>query len=200
MSARPERDRSGSATAHGAPAGIQVRAAVERAARRADASVIAIDGPSGAGKSSLADALAATRPGPVRVLRLDDVYPGWHGLDRGAQLARIGLIGPLAAGRAGRRPVFDWTASHRAGSVAEFPRRGRTIVEGCGAFAAVAGRRSGVLRVWLDAPDSERRARALRRDAGGFDPYWTMWDAQWRRYAARRPRATADLIVRIVGE
>ncbi|QEO15778.1 ATP-binding protein [Agromyces intestinalis] len=191
---------AGHATASGRPAGIEVRSAVERAVRDADASVIAIDGPSGVGKSSLATALAAAWPAPTRVLRLDDIYPGWHGLDRGARAAKVGVFDPLAAGRVGHRPVWDWTTSRSGGSVAERPRRGRTIVEGCGAFAAVAGRRDGVVRIWLEAPDDVRRDRALRRDAGGFDPYWPMWDAQWRRYAARRPRAAADLIVRIVGE
>ena len=45
--------------------------------------VVLIDGPSGAGKSTLADALVAhwPRPNTPQLVRMDDIYPGWDGLD-----------------------------------------------------------------------------------------------------------------------
>ena len=93
------RDRDGEPTASA------VRAAFA-ATRGIRAPLVLLDGPSGAGKSTLADALRAEWPGAAPVLvRLDDVYPGWHGLERaGDALARTlvrrrrrGEIGRLAA-------------------------------------------------------------------------------------------------------
>lgn len=183
-------------------------------ARRRAAAVIAIDGPSGAGKSTLADALAgvldAARPGGagagaagaasaaarVRVIRLDDAYPGWHGLERGAADLRHRVIAPISAGRVGWRSPWDWEAGRRRPAVPMLPLRATRIVEGCGAFAA-AGDGPRTLRVWVAAPDALRRQRALARDGGRFDPYWDVWETQWRRYAARGFAARAHLVVRV---
>ncbi|WP_350349700.1 ATP-binding protein [Agromyces sp. G08B096] len=166
--------------------------------------VVAIDGPSGSGKSTFADALVRGCPAPVDLVRLDDVYPGWHGLERGAQLAAHGLVEPWLHGRAGRAASWDW--AHSQPGAARPVRPGRAlVVEGCGAFDAVAriggrprrGAAAAVLRVWVEASDAVRKRAALDRDAGGFDPWWDVWDAQWRRYAARtRARSAADLVVR----
>lgn len=157
--------------------------------------LVAIDGPSGAGKSTLADVIVAASPGPVALVRLDEVYPGWRGLDRGAAVIADALVAPWVRGRIARVPGWDWVADV-PGPVRTIAPGCTLIVEGCGAFAATAG--ASALRIWVDAGDEDRRRAALARDRGSFDPYWEMWDAQWRRHTARTgaSAARADLLVR----
>lgn len=157
--------------------------------------LVVIDGPSGAGKSTLADALVAIWPTGVDLVRLDDVYPGWHGLSSGADLLAGELVEPWRRRRPARVPRWDWTRD--APGVVDLVRPGRDLViEGCGAFAAA--RRAPALRVWVRAGDAARKRAALERDRGAFDPYWELWDGQWRRYVARTgaSAARADLVVR----
>ncbi|WP_394552327.1 ATP-binding protein [Agromyces sp. MMS24-JH15] len=179
-----------------APAALR---AIRRAVAGGGIRIVAVDGPSGAGKSTFARALAAAWPSARPVLvRLDDAYPGWHGLERGADAVRRGLVAPIARDAVGVLARWDW-AGDRPG-----PRQGvrpghPLIVEGCGAFAATD--RLPALRVWVHAPDDVRKAAALGRDAGAFDPYWEVWDRQWRRHTARtRPDRAADLRVSGVRE
>lgn len=157
--------------------------------------ILAIDGPSGSGKSTLADAVVAAWPGGADLVRLDDVYPGWHGLDRGSALVAAALVEPWLRGAVGRVPRWDWTAGAPGRPTAVRPGRD-LVIEGCGAFAATAA--THALRIWVHAGDAERKRAALARDGGAFDPYWEMWDAQWRKYQARTgsSAARADLVVR----
>jgi hypothetical protein len=174
-----------------------VRAVLE-AARGSRRPLVLIDGPSGAGKSTLADAVCASWPGPPPALvRLDDVYPGWSGLERaGSDLART-LVPRVLRGTVGRWRHWDW-ANARPGEL-EWLRPGAPfIVEGCGAFEA--GRAaSEAVRVWVNAADTVRKRRALSRDGGAYDPFWDLWERQWRRYVHRTsPERSADLHVRAV--
>lgn len=149
---------------------------VVRALRASGLTLLVIDGPSGAGKSTLAAAIAAASGAPV--VALDSVYPGWGGLRQGsAELGRT-LIGPHCAGRLGWVQRWDWERSARGIRVAVKPG-GLLIVEGCGAFAAVS---RPAFRVWVTLSDAERRRRGLERDGGAYEPFWAMWEAQWRRY------------------
>lgn len=170
-------------------------AAIVAAVRGHHSPIVLIDGPSGAGKSTLADAVVAAWPGHAPTLvRLDDVYPGWSGLDAaGEQLSRT-LVPPLRRGGVGRWRRWDWSAD-RPGRL-ELARPGHPlIVEGCGAFTA--GRAdSRALRVWVEASDAVRKRRALDRDEGRFDPYWDMWDGQWRRHV-RRTRPGPEVAIRV---
>ncbi|WP_127793645.1 hypothetical protein [Agromyces sp. LHK192] len=170
-------------------------AAVRRAAAAVHRPVIAIDGASGSGKSTFASTLQGAWPDRrIDVIRLDDVYPGWHGLDAGASTVRRRMLLPRARGAVGAVPRWDWAAGVVAG-IDRLPPGRPLIVEGCGAFAAV--RRLDAARVWLVASDDLRKRAALARDGGAFDPYWDLWEAQWRRYVARtRPHVAADLILR----
>lgn len=151
-----------------------------RAAGRAP--LIVVDGPSGSGKSTLADALARSWPGGLDLVRLDDVYPGWGGLERAAAELGRELLAPRAAGRAGGWTRWDWAAGRPAERHRVLPGRA-LVLEGCGAFAA-AGALPAV-RVWIAAPDAARKRRALERDAGAFDAHWDDWERQWRRHVAR---------------
>ena len=114
--------------------------------------------------------------------------------DAGAELSQT-LVPRRLRSEPGRWRRWDW-ANDRPGAQEHVPPGGALIVEGCGAFAAGASARSA-LRIWVDAPDALRRRRALDRDGGAYDPYWDMWDRQWRRYVHRTaPTARADVRLR----
>ncbi|MGW9629250.1 ATP-binding protein [Agromyces sp. NPDC055520] len=178
------------------PAASAVHVVLERF-RAAGAQVVAIDGPSGSGKSTLADALVRAWPGhPPELVRLDDAYPGWNGLEpAGAALAHE-LVARHARGAVGTWRRWDWAAGD-VGSI-EQSRPGRVlIIEGCGAFAATSS--VAAVAVWVEASTRVRKRRALERDSGAFDPYWDLWERQWRRYVARTaPARRADVRVRVV--
>jgi hypothetical protein len=48
--------------------------------------------------------------------------------------------------------------------------------------------------VWVEASDRVRKQRALDRDEGRFDPYWDMWERQWRRHVRRTQPSLQDAI------
>jgi uridine kinase len=143
--------------------------------------VLAIDGRSGAGKTSLAQELSAGIGVPV--VSLEGLYGGWDGLENGIDLLVSEVLEPLAAGRRARVPRYDWVARRWAAPVVLDPP-GILIVEGVGA----AARRAAVyesLLVWLEAPLSVRKKRALDRDGETFAPYWERWAAQEEAMLAR---------------
>jgi len=150
-----------------------------------DRAVILIDGPSGAGKSTLADAVLAAWPGPVppTLVRLDDVYPGWGGLDAAIdQIGRL-VLGARHAGRPAAWQRYDWAAAAPADWHDVDPDR-PLVIEGCGALAKAHAGLSDV-RVWLDADDGIRKQRALERDGGGFEAHWDQWQRDWQAYRDR---------------
>lgn len=148
--------------------------------------IVLIDGRSGAGKSTLASALASELPGAY-LLRLDEVYPGWHGLDRAsAALPRILRTGAWRS--------WDWSAD-RPGQWRRLPTGGLLVVEGVGALSRQS-RALADLAVWVELPERERQRRALARDGERYAPYWRMWAAQECRFIARdRPTQLADAIL-----
>lgn len=158
-----------------------------------DAGTVLIDGRSGAGKSMLADRISLGWPGSA-VVRLDDIYPGWDGLAWASDHVREELLAPRAAGRPGRWRRWDWIV----GAPAEWhtvAAGGRLIVEGVGALTP-ASRALADLGIWVDAPDADRRRRALARDGDTYRPHWDRWAAQEEVFLAQhRPRAVADLVV-----
>jgi hypothetical protein len=173
-----------------------VIAAVRALGRRpvGDRAVLLIDGPSGAGKSTLADAVRDAWPGAVAptLVRLDDIYPGWGGLDAAIDHIRTHLLEPRHAGNPAAWQRHDWAADAPAGWTIVDPAR-PLIVEGCGALARAHSELSDV-RVWLDADDGIRKQRALNRDGGAFEAHWDQWQRDWERYRAReRPELWATL-------
>jgi hypothetical protein len=146
--------------------------------------LVLIDGPSGAGKSTFADAVVAGWPGRVPTLvRLDDVYPGWNGLDRGARALARTLVSPWRRRSPSGYRRWDWAVG-APGAATDVHAGAGLVVEGCGAFA-VAEPGTPAIRIWVDAADDVRRARALERDDGAYDAYWEVWDRQWRSYVRR---------------
>ena len=132
--------------------------------------VVTIDGYSGSGKSTLAAALTRLVNG-WQVLHLDDWYPGWDGLEAGADIARR-IAADLRAGRASSYEAWDWE-NGTTGATIRVPLA-PTIIEGCGAIEAEAD-----LTIWIADPgEDERRSRALARDGQTYAPHWRRWADQ----------------------
>ncbi len=163
--------------------------------------LVLVDGPSGSGKSTLADEvvrdgdLDAGLPPGAQLLRLDDVYPGWDGLAAASRHLERHVLQEMRPDGRPRWRRWDWAA----GAPAEWhdldPAR-PLVVEGCGSLTRVAARLA-TRRIWVEADDAVRRARAIARDGDAFAREWERWDAQWRAHVDRDdPRALADVVVR----
>ena len=173
-----------------------VVAAVAAAEGAGRTPVILIDGPSGAGKSSLADRLVARWPaeGVPRLVRMDDLYPGWDGLDAGSIALGRDLLEPLRAPGRGswQRGAWDHPrpAERHAGTGGA-----PLVVEGCGTLSR-ANASLADLTVWLQADDALRKRRALARDGETFAAEWDRWQAQFDRFVEREhPVQHADLVL-----
>ncbi|TFC95864.1 ATP-binding protein [Cryobacterium breve] len=158
--------------------------------------VVLIDGPSGAGKSTLADALVEAWPGALRpsLVRLDDIYPGWRGLDAAALHLAEHVLAPRALGRPAAWQRYDWAR----GEPAEWhpvPSARALIVEGCGTLAAAHAAQSDI-RVWLGADGRIRKQRALARDGDVFRAHWDQWESDWEAYREReQPERQATVVL-----
>ena len=89
--------------------------------------LVCVDGPAGSGKTTLADAVAALRPG-ARVVHMDDLYDGWNGLPHLADQL-TGLLRPLADGEPGCYRRYDWFAGCYAETV-DVPPGDLLVLEG----------------------------------------------------------------------
>jgi hypothetical protein len=200
VSSAPSRSSTGSpddALALALRSGV---AAVVRDVGRVEATnpVILIDGRSGAGKSSLARAVVSAWPdaGRVQLIALDSLYPGWDGLEAGAEIARQDILVPHARGVIGVWRRHDWDTGSPAEAHAVDPSL-PLIVEGAGVLTAQSRRLCDVA-VWVDAPDASRRRRALARDGETYRPHWTRWAEQEAGHIRREdPASLATLIVRV---
>lgn len=139
--------------------------------------LVGIAGGSGSGKTWLADWLRRLI-GPRAAARLaqDDFYRDRSHLSP-AQRARLNFDHPdaldwtafesaladLRAGRACRRPVYDFTTHTRAGTVALEPRP-LVLVDGLWLLSHPSVRRRFDLTVFLRCPEGERLRRRIARD------------------------------------
>ena len=151
------------------------------------ASRVLIDGRSGSGKTTLAAELVTIVPG-AQLVRLDDIYPGWDGL----QAASEHVFENVLSASSPRWQRWDWITDQPAEWTALDPQR-PIIVEGCGTLsrqnAALAD-----LRVWVELDEPTRKARALARDGETYAPHWDRWARQEDAFIAREnPRELADV-------
>lgn len=154
--------------------------------------VILIDGQSGVGKTSLS-ALMAEKLGAT-IFHLDDVYPGWGGLESGRNAVIDGVLRNLVNGRPGRVTGWDWEKSAPGGDITVTPAD-VIIVDGCG-ISTPASREMANVVIWVDCADSERRERLRRRDGESFADHQDEWDAQVRRHIGENdPIGTATVTV-----
>ena len=156
------------------------------ASTRADRRRILIDGRSGSGKTELARAIVAHWP-EAQLVRLDDLYPGWDGLDAGSAAVPEILT-------TGRWRAWDW-APDRPGQWHELDLDRPVIVEGVGAISR-ASRPLADVALWVELDDETRKARALARDGDAYAPYWDRWAAQELQFIAREdPQALATVTI-----
>lgn len=145
-----------------------------------------LDGRSGSGKSELASALARDWP-ELQVVRLDDLYPGWDGLDDGSA-AVPGIL------TTHRWRDWDWVAG-APGDWHDLDPQRPILIEGMGALSR-ASRALVDAALWVELDAPTRKARALARDGELYAPHWERWAAQEERYLAREnPAALADVVV-----
>ena len=152
-----------------------------------------IDGRSGSGKTTYATALAArTRS---QLLSLDEVYPGWDGLEVGEAHVLQHVLRAIAESRPPRWRAWNWVDA-QPGTWHDLDPHRPLIIEGCGALSPTA-RALANWGVWVElADDAERRRRAIARDGEVFDRNWQRWARQEERHAVlHNPRGTADEIV-----
>jgi hypothetical protein len=154
--------------------------------------IVLVDGRSGAGKTQYATRLASDLG--ARLVSLDDIYPGWDGLDAGSWHAWHNLIIPISTGRPGSYRVWAWHAM-APGETITLEAGEPLVVEGCGAMRADGGELKAK-KIWIDAPELERRERAFARDGGLYVPHWERWARQEERFiAAHHGPERADEVV-----
>lgn len=160
-------------------------------ARLGTTRLICVDGPAGSGKSTLAREVA--RLAGARVVRLDDLYPGWDGLFA-VDAVVLDLLRPLAEGRPGQYRRYDWPAEEHQETHTVEPAP-VLVLDGVGAGNR-AWRDLATTLVWVEAPPALRLERALARDGEGVRDRMVAWMRdEDRLYAEQRTRAAADLVV-----
>lgn len=170
-----------------------------------DGRLVCLDGPAGSGKTTLAAAVAAEAPPgmSVQVVHLDDVYPGWSGLEEGVARIATGLVAPLARGESGGYRRYDWVAGREA-EWHDVAPTDLLVLEGVGAGSLDYAEHITTL-VWVEAPRDLRLERALTRDLELHDPpggreslraSLAAWMADEDALHARhRTRERADVLV-----
>lgn len=142
-----------------------------------------IDGRSGSGKTELAREFEG-----AQVVHLDDIYPGWDGLDEAAAVVPIILV-------THRWQQWDW-ASGAPGKWHELDPALPIVIEGVGAIS----RKSAPLAdrsIWLELDADTRKRRALAREPD-FAEHWDRWSALEDSFIAREnPAALATEVRRV---
>ena len=152
--------------------------------------VIAIDGPSGAGKTKLARELAPLLG--AQILHLDHIYRGWHGLADAPPVVVRDVLEPIASGKPGRTPRWEWGADQPGDDIV-IESGGMLILDGCGSGSRNVRPFLSHL-IWLDAPPEVRRARAMARDGEMYEKWWDIWAAQEAAlFTSERTADAADL-------
>ncbi len=170
----------------------EVIALVEARGLRGRTSLIGVDGLGASGKSTFAGELADAICGVV--VHVDDLSaPGskpWE-IDRFLR----DIWTPLSQGQPARYQLHHWTSAE-PGEWVEVPAGVPVILEGVRATAK-ANPAPFDLKIWLDADQPTRLARAEARDPGRFGCWTTNWmpiEDAW--LANERPDLAADYVLR----
>jgi len=155
--------------------------------------VVAIDGHSGAGKTDFAAALAKRLPG-AHLLHMDDLYPGWDGLDQAVATLHEQVLTPLSRGERASYRRWDWEHDRYAGWQS-LPVTNLVLVEGVGSGAGPGAKLESVL-IWLEADPGVRFLRGIERDGEPYLAHWHRWAAhEDALFAVDGTRSRADLIM-----
>jgi len=172
---------------------------VEKLATCGPHPTVVIDGPSGAGKSTVADYLAVNgrlagrAPGGIQLVRLDDIYPGWDGLEAAAQVAEH-ILSERQSGRAAFWQRYDW-AKGELTTWHEVDPYQPLIIEGCGAMSQ-GSQEAAEMRIWVTVAEELRKERALSRGGEDFEAHWDAWDQQFeQRIRRENPARFANIIL-----
>jgi hypothetical protein len=159
---------------------------VAAAAARSAVPIVLIDGRSGSGKTELGAAVAGQLG--AQLVRLDDLYPGWDGLEAGS----LAVASDVLVRHRWRR--WDWgTSSFAEEHLVDGDRP--LVVEGSGALSR-ENRELATIGVWVELDEPTRKVRALARDGETYAPHWERWALQERHFFDReRPDLLADLSV-----
>ncbi len=134
--------------------------------------LICVDGLAGSGKTTFAAELG--RLTRAHVVHLDDIYPGWRGLDEVAPEV-LALLTDLAAGKPGHYRRWDWQRNRHA-EVVQVHLTPLLVLEGVG-----SGQRAWAdlitTLVWIDAAQETRLRRGLARDGAQVRRHWLQWQA-----------------------
>ncbi len=145
-----------------------------------------VDGRSGSGKSTTAVGLVAELG--AQLVRLDDIYPGWDGLEAGSAHVRDEVLGRS------RWQAWDWSRDAEGewhGLDPSLP----LVIEGAGALSR-ANRERATFGIWVELDAAARKRRALARDGDAYAPHWDRWAAQEEAFIAREhPRELADIVL-----
>ena len=168
--------------------------AISKAQPRCGATkVVAIDGPSGAGKTDFTAALAEHLPS-AHVLHMDDMYPGWDGLEQAVADLHDQVLAPLARGERATFRRWDWEHDRYA-EWHSLPATHLLVVDGVGSGAGRGAALESVL-VWVEADRDVRFRRGIERDGPSYLPHWERWAAHEEAlFAFDRTRNRADLIL-----
>ena len=148
--------------------------------------VVIIDGGSGSGKSTLARRLAPLLD--AQLVRLDDIYPGWDGLEAASANVTKHVLDQH------RWQRWDWAAD-RPAEWHELDPDLPLVIEGSGALSR-ANCRLATFALWIELDAAERRRRALERDGDTYAPHWDRWAAQEAAFFEReRPDLLADVVI-----
>lgn len=151
--------------------------------------VVLVDGRSGSGKTELARAMVAQKPA-LQLVRMDDLYPGWDGLEAGSQHVHDYIL----AAKIRRWRRWDWAAGEAAEWRVLDPSR-PVLIEGCGALSR-ANWALSAYAVWVELDEDARRERVRARDGDTWADRWDEWAAQEQTFIDREdPASLADVVI-----
>jgi uridine kinase len=155
--------------------------------------LIGVDGHSGSGKTWLASELATPLGAPV--IHMDDLYPGWEGLAKAADVLTEWVIEPLSKQEPARWRRFDWdTMSYADWHTTE--GADVVVLEGCGSIRSALASVYAA-RVWVEAPAAARRQRLRARpDWAAYEPHARRWaELEEQLYETEHTRRHCDVVV-----